>query len=74
MTFFLFLLKTEIVGTRSNEYPQSMFLSEIKKKCIPCKSQFYYIKVGCKGIYITRTCYRDVLYNVDDSFMLTSAK
>ena len=20
---------------------------------------FYYIKVGCKGVYITRTCYHD---------------
>ena len=22
----------------------------------PCKSKFYNIKVGCKGVYITRTC------------------
>ena len=26
----------------------------------PCKPQFYYIKVGCKGVFITRTCFRDV--------------
>ena len=26
----------------------------------PCKPQFYYIKVGCKGVYITMTCYPDV--------------
>ena len=26
----------------------------------PCKPQFYYIKVGCKGVYITRTCLHDV--------------
>ena len=25
----------------------------------PCKPQFHYIKVGCKGVYITRTCYPD---------------
>ena len=34
----------------SNEYPQSMFLSRIKKNNVyPCKPQFYYIKVGFKG-------------------------
>ena len=25
----------------------------------PCKPQFYYIKVGCKRVFITRTCFRD---------------
>ena len=37
----------------SNEYPQSMFLSRNKKNNIyPCKPQFYYIKVGLKGVTI----------------------
>ena len=37
----------------SNEYPQSMFLSRNKKNNIyPCKPQFYYIKMGFKGIKI----------------------
>ena len=37
----------------SNEYPQSMFLSRNKKKNIyPYKPQFYYIKVGFKGVKI----------------------
>ena len=37
----------------SNEYPQSMFLSRNKKNNIyPCKPQFYYIKVGFKGVKI----------------------
>ena len=37
----------------SNEYPQSMFLSRNKKKHVyPCKPQFYYIKVGFKGVKI----------------------
>ena len=40
-------------------YPQSMFWSKNKKNCIPCKPQFYYTKVGCKGVYITRTCFHD---------------
>ena len=25
----------------------------------PIKPHFYYIKVGCKGVFITRTCYHD---------------
>ena len=37
----------------SNEYPQSMFLSRNKKNNVyPCKPQFYYIKVGFKGVNI----------------------
>ena len=35
----------------SNEYPQSIFLSRNKKNNVyPCKPQFYYIKVGFKGV------------------------
>ena len=41
------------LGGGSNEYPQSMFLSGNKKnKVYPCKPQFYYIKVGFKGVEI----------------------
>ena len=40
-------------------YPQSMFWSKNKKKVYPCKPQFYYIKVGCKGVFVTRTRLRD---------------
>ena len=37
----------------SNEYPQSMFLSSKKENNVyPCKPQFYYIKVGFKGVKI----------------------
>ena len=37
----------------SNEYPQSMFLSKNKKNNVyPYKPQFYYIKVGFKGVKI----------------------
>ena len=46
----------------SNEYPQSMFWSKNKKIMFtpqPCKPQFYYIKVGCKGVFIRRTCFHD---------------
>ena len=46
----------------SNEYPQSMFWSKNKKKYVyPSKPHFVYIKVGCKGVFITRTCYPDEL-------------
>ena len=37
----------------SNEYPQSLFLSRNNKNNVyPCKFQFYYIKVGFKGVKI----------------------
>ena len=39
----------------SNEYPQSMFLSRNKKNnAYSCKPQFYYIKVGFKGVKLYR--------------------
>ena len=37
------------------------FRAKIRKNVYPCTPQFYYIKVGCKGVYITRTCYPDAL-------------
>ena len=42
----------------SNEYPQSMFWSKNKKnRYTPAYPSFTIIKVGYKGVYITRTCY-----------------
>ena len=42
----------------SNVYPQSMFQSKNKKTNVYlCKPTFYYVKVGCKGLFITRTGY-----------------
>ena len=50
----------------SNEYPQAMFLSRNKKNNVyPCKPQFYYIKVGFKGVKIILVhfvCFRDVRF------------
>ena len=37
----------------SNEYLQSMFWAEKKNNVYPCKPQFYYIKVGFKGVKFT---------------------
>ena len=37
-----------------------MFLSRNKKNNVyPCKPQFYYIKVGFKGVNIIWACFRD---------------
>ena len=37
-------------------------------KISPCKPQFYYIKVGCKGVFITQTRLYDeiLLHPVED--------
>ena len=44
----------------SNEYPQSIFWSKNKKKKIyPRIPKFFCIKVGFKGVYITRKCFPD---------------
>ena len=37
------------------------FRAKIRKNVYPCKPQFYYIKVGCKGVLLTRACYPGVL-------------
>ena len=60
LIFFIFLLKTYIVGTPlepphrggSNEYPQSMFLGINKKNNV------YPVKVGFVGVKII-VCFRD---------------
>ena len=35
------------------------FGAKIRNNIYPCKPQVYYIKVGCKGVFITRTCYHE---------------
>ena len=35
------------------------FTVKIRKIVYPCAPQVYFIKVGCKRVYITRTCYPD---------------
>ena len=45
----------------SNENPQSMFFLQNKKNNVyPYKPQFYYIKLGFKGVKIIYACFRDV--------------
>ena len=50
------------------EPPQEAVLTSTQNLCFgakiinnvyPCKPQFYYVKVGCKGVFVTRTCFRD---------------
>ena len=51
-----------------------MFLSRNKKTNVyPCKFQFYYIKVGFKGVKIIQVCFRDacIITELKGSFNLT---
>ena len=47
------------VRTASLSTHNRCFRAKIRKNEYPCKPQFSYIKVGCKGVYITRTCWHD---------------
>ena len=48
-----------------------MFLSRNKENIVyPCKPQFYYIKVGFKGVNII--CFRDENINIVLNLFLTS--
>ena len=40
------------------------FRAKIRKNVYPCKPQFYYIKVGYKGVFVTRTCFHDAGYSL----------
>ena len=44
----------------SIEYPQSMFWTKNKKIMCPWTPQFYYEKVGFKGVFIAWTCFPNV--------------
>ena len=59
----------------SNKYPQSIFLSRNKKNNVyPCKPQFYYIKVGFKGVKITQACFRDGKFSSACTFLQSDQK
>ena len=58
------------MGTRKNRLTEAVltsthdlcFRAKIRKNIYtPVNPIFYYIKVGCKGVYITQTCYPDEL-------------
>ena len=77
--FFLFLLQNidylaESVLTSTHNL---CFGAKIRKIGIPLEPQFYYIKVGFKGVNITRTCFRDVQVGYSkftESYIKTSDK
>ena len=39
--------------------PPLCFRAKLRKNVHPGKPHFSYIKVGCKGVFITRTCFHD---------------
>ena len=44
----------------------NLFLKQKQEKYVyPCIPQFYYIKVGCKGVYIVRACLHNGLSDFD---------
>ena len=64
---FLIFAQTLIVGKRQNRLSEAVltstrnlcFRAKMRKNVYPCKPQFYYIEVGCKGVYSQRTCLHD---------------
>ena len=50
---------TEAVLTSTHDL---CFRVKIRKNVHPCKPQLFFIKVGCKGVYITRTCLHDDIH------------
>ena len=58
------------MGTRQNRLGEAVltcthnlcFGAKIRKIGIPGIPQFFYIKVGLKGVYISRTCFPDGNY------------
>ena len=64
--FLIFSLSVAVLSSTHN----LCFRAKIENCVYPFKPQFYYIKVECKGVLITRTCYPDVFYkhrNASDS-------
>ena len=62
------------MGTRENRlnailtstHNLCLLSSNKKNNAYPCKSQFYYIKVGLKGVKIILACLRDALMQVKE--------
>ena len=52
VVFLIFAYEAVLTSTHN-----LCFGEKIRKIVYPCKPRFYYIKVGCKGVYITRTCH-----------------
>ena len=61
-----------LLKIRNGNITQSMFWSKNKKKVYLCKPQFYYIKVWCKGVFVTWTCFRTLNGRRVKSFLSNS--
>ena len=48
------LIKAVLTNTHSHKQNEII-------NAYPCKPQYYYIKAGCKGVYITRACHPGVI-------------
>ena len=65
------LFKTQIVGTCQNRLTEAVLTStqDLKHKNVyPGKPQFSNIKVRCKGVFITQTCFHDQNEDAKSSF------
>ena len=40
------------------------FRAKIRDDVYPCKPQFNYIRIGCKGVEITQVCYHDKQHDI----------
>ena len=49
------------------------FRAKIRKYCIPHKAQFYYVKLGCKGVLVTWTCKHDFNHAQDPDIIIFSS-
>ena len=58
----IFLIFAQNIDRGYTLEPPHGFRAKIRKNVYQCKPQFYYIKLGCKGLFITRKCYHDVLF------------
>ena len=52
-------VRTEVVLTSTHNLCFRAKIRKIMLTVNSCKPQFYYMKVGCNGVYITWTCYHD---------------
>ena len=56
---FIILAQNIYCGYTLTSTHDLCFRAKMRKNVYPCKPQFFCIKVGCKGVYTTRTCYHD---------------
>ena len=53
----IFLVFAQNIDCGYSLEPPQFFKAKKRKNVYPCKPQFYYQKVGCKWVFIKRTCY-----------------